>query len=294
MWKDNRFSKLAENILVSQIMTRLDEAFCTMEFKKATKVRRKLSRENYTMVPVKVDGVVKKFVRKSDLKNEGYVSDYSIEIEADRLISNETEVLSLIDYLSSRQGDDRFYFILKGNELVGFVLPADLNKHPVRILFYIIFSKLEIELKRIIQKHFVVPDSWLGLLSKDERNTIDSLYKKLRNNDIEISKLECAQLKHLLKIVGKDKLLLGAIGYTSKRDFDSVAKKLADFRNQIMHPVRRLIDSPQKIEDLAEIKNLALQLIMKVRTHKIQKDIFEVWIQEEREKEQLLPSLRSH
>lgn len=283
MGRDNTFFKLGKEIVVSQIMTTLDEAYCTVENKRAKKVRWKLRKENYTMAPVKVNGLVKKFVRRSDLKEEGYISDYSIEIGMDRLISHDTEVLDLIDYFNSRSENDRFYFILKGNELVGFVLPADLNKHPVCVLFYIIFSKLEIELKRVVQKHFRHDNSWLGLLLKHEKDAVLNLYKRLRDDNIEISKLECAQLKHLLRIVGKDKQLLSAIGYSSKRDFDNVAKKLADFRNSTMHPVRKLINPPKKLEDLIETKNLALQLIDRVRACKIQKDIFEIWDQEESE-----------
>lgn len=180
MRRGNTFFKLSKDIVVSQIMTTLDEAYCTTENKRAKKVRRKLRNKNYTMAPVRVDGVVKKFVRKSDLKDEGYISDYSIEIDIDRLISQETEVLDLIDYFSCRPTNDRFCFVLKGNEIVGFVLPADLNKHPVCILFYIIFSKLEIELKRIVQKHFGHDDSWLSLLWKNEKKAVLDLYKRLR------------------------------------------------------------------------------------------------------------------
>lgn len=283
MVRDNRFFKLAKDIVVSQIMTTLDEAYCTTENKRAKKVHWKLRKENYTMAPVRVNGVVKKFVRKSDLKDEGYISDYSIEIDIDRLISYETEVLDLIDYFSSRSENDRFYFILKGNELVGFVLPADLNKHPVCVLFYIILSKLEIKLKKIVQKYFRHDSSWLNFLSKHEENAVLDLYKRLRKDDIEISKLECTQLKHLLKIVGKDKRLLGAIGYSSKKEFGNVAKNLVDFRNPTMHPVRKLINPPEKLEDLIETKNLALQLIDRIQDRKMWKDIFEIWDQEERE-----------
>jgi hypothetical protein len=283
MGRDNTFFKLGKEIVASQIMTTLDEAYCTAENKRAKKVRWKSRKENYTMVPVRVDGLVKKFVRRSDLKDEGYISDYSTEIDMDRLISHDTEVLDLIDYFSSRSDNDRFYFVLKGNEIVGFVLPADLNKHPVCVLFYIIFSKLEIELKRVVQKHFRHDDSWLSLLLKHEKDAVLNLYKKLRDDDIEISKLECTQLKHLLRIVGKDKRLLSEIGYSSKRDFDNVVKKLADFRNPTMHPVRKLINPPKKLEDLIETKNLALQLIDRVQARKIQKDIFEIWDQEESE-----------
>jgi len=95
MVRDNTFFKLAKDIVVSQIMTTLDEAYCTSENRRAKKVRWKLRKENYTMAPVRVDGVVKKFVRKSDLKDEGYISDYSIEIDIDRLISPETEAFTI-------------------------------------------------------------------------------------------------------------------------------------------------------------------------------------------------------
>jgi len=235
------------------------------------------------MAPVRIDGAVKKFIKKSDLKDEGYVSDYSIEIDKDRLISHETKVLDLIDYFSCHSVNDRFYFLLEGNEIVGFVLPADLNKHPVYILFYTIFSKLEIELKRTIQKYFRHDSSWFSLLWKSERKAISDLYERLRNNDIEISKLECTQLKHLLRIISKDRQLLGACGSSSKREFDKVAKKLVDFRHPTMHPVRKLIIPPQKLEDLKEITQLALQLINKVRAPKTLKDVFKIWNEEDEE-----------
>lgn len=279
MGTDHTFFKLANDIVVSQIMTTLNEAYCTTENKRAKRVRWKLRKENYTMAPVRASGVIRKFVRKSDLRDKGYISDYSIEIGIDRLISYETKVLDLIDHFSSRPENDRFYFILKGNELVGFVLPADLNKHPVCVLFYVIFSRLEIELKRAIQKHFRHDDSWLCLLSRTEKDAVNSFYESLRKDDIEISKLECTQLKHLLRIAGRDKRLLREIGY-SKGDFADVGKKLASFRNSIMHPVRKLVNPPRKLEDLAETKNSALQLIDRLWARKTQVDISD-WMEQE-------------
>jgi hypothetical protein len=267
MEKKDDFIYFSEHLNVSQIMTKIDEAYCTAENESAEKVLNQLSKLNYTMAPVEVDGLIKKFVRRRDLKEKGNVSDYSIEINKNQLISYDTELLNLIDYFNFCLESDPFYFILKGNKIVGFVLPADFNKQPASTLFYILFSKLEIDLKKTFQKCFKNDDEWLNLLSTFEKEKILCQYKKLQKQDLEISKLECAQMKNLLDAIRENEFLLNKIGDCSKNQFKKIAEDIRHFRDLTMHPINKLINSPKEFKRLIKTKNSVLQLLKNINRY---------------------------
>jgi len=267
MEKSDNFLHSSGNLNVSQIMTKIDEAYSTTENESAKKVLNDLVEPNYTMAPVKVDGLIKKFVRKRDLKESGNISDYSVEINKNQLISYDTELINLIDYFSFCLESDPFYFILRGNSIVGFVLPADFNKQPARTLFYILFSKLEIDLKHTFQKCFENDDEWLRLLSASEKEKISCQYKELQKHDLEISKLECAQMKNILDAMREDEFLLNKIGGCSKNQFKSIAEDIRHFRDLTMHPINKLIDSAEEFNRLIKTKNSVLQLLKNINKY---------------------------
>lgn len=266
MEKKDALVYLSKHLNVDQIMTRIDEAHCANENERTQKVLNVLVDSNYTMAPVKVDGLVKKFVRRRDLKENGNVSDYSVEIDKSQLISCDTRLLDLIDYFNYCLENDPFYFILRGNNIVGFVLPADFNKQPARTLFYILFSKLEMDLKDVFQNSFNNDDDWLGSLSKSEKAKILHLYQELQEQDLEISKLECAQLKNLLDIIMEYEFLLKKIGCCSKTQFKNIAEDIRHFRDLTMHPINKLINSTKEFRRLIKTKNSVLQLLRNIQT----------------------------
>ena len=291
--KEDNLLYPSERLNVSQIMTKINEGYCVVENESAKKVLHKLCESNYTMAPVKVGGLVKKFVRRKDLEEKGIVSDYSVEIDKSQLISCDTELLNLIDYFGFCLENDPFFFILKGNSIVGFVLPADFNKQPAHLLFFILFSKLEIDLKDVFQKYFKDEDEWLKLLSKSEKEKILRQYKELQKQDLEISKLECTQLKNLLDVIRKDEFLLDKIGVCSKKEFKKIAEDIRHFRDLTVHPINKLVSSKKEIKRLTKTKNSLLQFLKNI--HYLQlivctikgqemKDAFDQWLDEEEKK----------
>jgi hypothetical protein len=267
MEKRHDFLCFSEHLNVSQIMTRIGEAYCTIENESAKNVLNRLGRSNYTMAPVRVDGLIKRFVRRRDLGEKGSVSDYSVEINKNQLISYETELLNLIDYFSSCLENDPFFFILKGNDIVGFVLPADFNKQSARILFYILFAELETDLKQTFQKHFKNDDEWLVLVTTSEKAKILQHYEELRERDLEISKLECAQMKNLLDVVLENRSLFSEICGCSKNQFKKTAEDIRHFRDLAMHPINKLINSNKEFERLVKTRNAVLQLLKNINQY---------------------------
>ena len=265
MEKRDNFLYFSEHLNVSQIMTKIGEAYCTTENESAKKVLDELGKLNYTMAPVRVDGLIKKFVRRRDLKEKGNVSDYSIEINKNQLISYDTELLNLVDYFNFCSESDPFYFILRGNNIVGFVLPADFNKQPARTLFYILFSKLEIDLKQTFQKCFK-DDEWLKILPTSEKGKILCQYEELQKQDLEISKLECAQMKNLLDAIRENEFLLNEIGGCSKNQFKNIAEDMRHFRDLTMHPINKLVNSTKEFKRLIKTKNSVLQLLKNIQS----------------------------
>lgn len=266
MVKKDNFLYFSEHLNVNHIMTKIEESYCTSENESSKKALKELSKSNYTMAPVKVGGLVKKFVRKRDLEEKGDVSDYSIDIDKSQLISYDTEILSLIDYFNFCLENDPFFFILRGNSIVGFVLPADFNKQPARTLFYILFSKLEMDLKNIFKKYFKNDYEWLKPLSTSEKEKIFSTYEKLQKQDLEISKLECAQLKDLLDAIRKNEFLLNKVCGCSKNQFKSIAEDIRHFRDLTMHPINKLISSIKEFKRLIKTKKSVLQLLENIES----------------------------
>jgi hypothetical protein len=219
------------------------------------------------MAPVRVDGLIKRFVRRRDLGEKGSVSDYSVEINKNQLISYDTELLNLIDYFGSCLENDPFFFILKGNDIVGFVLPADFNKQSARILFYVLFAELEIDLKQTFQKCFKNDAEWLVLVTTSEKAKILQRYEELRERDLEISKLECVQMKNLLDVVLENRFLFSEICGCSKNQFKKTTEDIRHFRDLTMHPINKLINSDEEFERLAKTKNAVLQLLKNINQY---------------------------
>lgn len=267
MEKRDDFLYFSKHLNVSQIMTKIGDAYCTIENESARKVLNRLGKSNYTLAPVKVDGLITRFVRRRDLREKGKVSDYSIEINRNQLISYDTELLNLIDYFGFCLESDPFYFILKGNNIVGFVLPADFNKQPARTLFYILFAELETGLKQTFQKCFKNDDEWLVLLSTSEKEKISHRYEKLQKQDLEISKLECAQMKNLLDAIRENEFLLNEIGGCSKNQFKNIAEDIRHFRDLTMHPINKLVNSTKELKRLTKTKNSVLQLLESINQY---------------------------
>ena len=98
-----------------------------------------------------------------------------------------------------------------------------------------------------------------------EKKTLH-LYKELQKQDLEISKLECAQLKNLLDAIRENEFLLNKIGGCSKNQFKNIAEDIRHFRDLTMHPINKLISSIKEFKRLIKTKNSVLQLLENIQS----------------------------
>jgi hypothetical protein len=200
--------------------------------KKALKIR------NFDVAGVKEtkDGPVIGYVAADDI-HDGDFKKYINEIGQELIISDSTPIAEIFALLSSRS----FCFVIYGNNIVGIITRADINKPPVRIYVFGIISLLEMHLNSWIN-HFYPNNSWVSKVGNKRMDDAKKLYEQRKGNNQELTLLECLQFcdkRDLLKQVDD---FLGMFNF-SKNKFKIYMEKAETIRNELSHSQNSIISN---------------------------------------------------
>ena len=148
-------------------------------------------------------------------------------------------------------------------ELTGIVTVADLNKRPLRILFYVLISELESLLLEKIRKEFE-DYKFLNCLSEERQKKVKCLYEESRKEKIDISLEQYLLTSDILTIICKTKNHRNQLGCSSKKQAEKQLGSLVDLRNDVMHPCRPLINDKSEVEKLKEKYDTILNHIQRL------------------------------
>ena len=185
-------------------------------------------------------------------------------ITIEDVISADTDLLTLLDLFKDR----KFYFVKKGRDIVGLVHYSDLKKHPVRVLFYILFSKLELEFRRLLELYYgkELDDKIEEYLRKKEKRFEEFMkrVKQDRDNNQQLPYVEYLYFSEFLNIIESEKDLLKKLK-CSRKKFEKLGS-LVELRNWVAHSTREELTFDKPINFvLFEKKEYILELLNRVK-----------------------------
>jgi hypothetical protein len=178
----------------------------------------------YGVIPIKKEtGISAYYERKNDRIQE---------IKVNNLISWGSSVSNCLRLFHGNE----FFFVNRENTIVGFVNHADLDKVPVRLLFYVLLSKLETVLMNVITSVYK-SDSWSNLLSHERIDKIRQIFEAKKKQGLEVDLVSCLNLSDMLTVVQTSTTLLKILDFESRSECEKICGGLDLLRNAIMHIV---------------------------------------------------------
>jgi len=176
-------------------------------------------------------GKVIGYLKRVDLK-QGQCKDYQILFEPGILITNSTKLMKVLELMETRER----LFMLEDDEVKGIITRGDLQKAPMRLMIFGILSILEMHLQREIENMYP-NNSWVipSLIKEDRVKQARELFEKSKNNDEDLTLLECTTFWDKCKMIAKTPKLVEELS----KVIDSSEKKLQYFnriRNCVAHP----------------------------------------------------------
>lgn len=155
--------------------------------------------------------------------------------------------------------------VARGDEVVGLVTPADLNKMAVRGYVYQLVAELERALAGLLRREFEGrPERMVALLSSARRKTLADQERRAKAGDVTIDLVQILYLPDLLEIVSESKGLRTLLGYPSSKEAKRLFSGLMDLRLRTMHPLRSLLEYKHELGSLNTWLERAQELLQRV------------------------------
>ena len=197
----------------------------------------------------------------TDELEDGELRKYVKLIEPDLLISDSTPIADIFAALTNRD----FAFVLYGNDIIGIITKADINKPPVRIYLFGMISLFEMHLNSWIT-HFYPADSWEHGISDNRIKKAHDIYEKRKGNNQDLSLLECLQFCDKRDLLKKSDDFRKEFDI-SKKWFDSFVKRVEIIRNELAHSQNSIISNIEWsvfVETVAHLEGFLINSDIKV------------------------------
>lgn len=173
-------------------------------------------------------------------------------LTADWLISRDTPIPALIELFV--RSSSRAFLVIYGQDTVGLVSLADINKMPTRIYLFNLVAELETALAAAISAYVRGEDEVvLRVLEKPEivRNYV-AMAPSMRGQDLDIGILQQLNLSDLVNFLRKTPELYQAIGFASGNHVKVRLNGLVELRHRVAHAVRPLVTSSDEIAEVSK------------------------------------------
>lgn len=231
-------------LTVRLIMTSKDRLVTCKDDEPITLLVDKLKK--YDLLPV-FDKEMKHYVSKTEVEalleenTSARVKDIKQPISESNSIS-EDEPIS--QYLLLREKPN---FVTKQNEVVGIVAPADLNKTPSKMLFYILISFFERLLIKSIKDLELTDKQVEGCIGFTKWWDAKGRYEQAKRKNLELSLIECLNTSDLINIVCRKPRIRRLLNYHSESEAHESLNPLVDLRNLVMHSGYSIIQSGEQL-----------------------------------------------
>src|SRR3989442_13196791 len=160
---DEALELISRSVRVEHIMTLEGNLTCSLLESSASDAKELSDNNGFDVIPIRSERGISAYYQRKD--------DRIQEIKVNNLISWGSTVSNCLRLFHGSE----FFFVNRENTIVGFVNHADLDKPPVRVLFYVLIGKLETVLVSVITSAYK-NDSWGDLLSSERRDKISQVF----------------------------------------------------------------------------------------------------------------------
>jgi CBS domain-containing protein len=159
--------------------------------------------------------------------------------------------------------EHRFAFVEQDEQLVGFIVPSDMNKQAGRVHFYMLVAALEIGLSKLIRDRSTLDEqaAHLRYLSRDAKFTIECRFHADNRMGVDVDYVAYMDFTHLLKIVGNVPNLRTLLGFRGMKDWQEQTGGLPQLRNDVMHSTREFLSPERTVDDLVRYQDAISALL---------------------------------
>lgn len=252
---------LGRGVQARHIQTDMERAPTFDLYAKAGKVLETMKVNHWDNAPVTSKGHVVGYVTRTRLARQEVdqpIRNVTHSLAGGSIVSGDTPIADLMAWISKQ----RIVFVLEGREVSGVVTIWDFNKQPARAYYYLVLAGLEIALADLVRWRYGKSQSNLiaHLGSRDTEDLsqrVDRDRTAMGQGDL----VSYLNFKHLLRIFEKDRALRAELGKYGVAKWNSMTKPLGELRNEVMHPVKTLVKSPQEMVELTASINDAIELV---------------------------------
>lgn len=192
-------------------------------------VRTMLQKHKRTIASVRINGVVKGYVRMSDLDTGqciGYLRSFTI----DQVLPGSASFSDLIHVLTRHD----YCFVTVLDSVAGAICRDDINKPMVRMWLFGVVTMIEMGLVRMIEDRF--PEhSWQAVVSAGRLEKAKQIQAERQRRNQYCDLIDCLQLSDKGQIIMGSKSAMKDLGFDTKRIAKRAVKELESLRNHLAH-----------------------------------------------------------
>ncbi len=174
-------------------------------------------------------GIISGYVKREDLHGK-LCGDHMRLFRPGQTISADSSLVDVIHILTLQ----RYGFITVLGEVAGYFSRNDVNKPVVRMWLFGIITFIEMELLKIIIKHFP-DDSWKSAITNKRLELASNLQQERERRGQQSTLLDCLQFSDKAKILICKQETLEEIGLGSRSSAKKVIKEIESLRNNLSH-----------------------------------------------------------
>ncbi len=267
-WNDTQSSRLRRLFLEGFSAMDLAEPLVSFDASAdAQSVRKFMSEQDFDLVGIRQDGLVKGYVRREDL-NSGPCQDYlRYFTPADDMVPDTANLVAVVNSLAINEK----CFVTILDQVGAIITLSDLEKPPMRMFLFGWITLGEMLMTEIL-RHRYVDDSWQDLLSSQRLDKAKQLQEERARRGQKVDLVDCLQYGDKGWIISYDEGLRKALGMASRREARQAIKEMESLRNNLAHTQeiipggwQRIVVSCSRMEQNLENFSGGINLLKKSR-----------------------------
>lgn len=185
---------------------------------------------HFHVIGFKEDGKMIGYLHKDQYDTNKDISDNVLNFNIEDIISEST---LLIDTLKLMETKDRL-FVMSGSEIDLIITKADLQKPPIRMLFFGLITVLENEMATQIRAHHP-NETWKELLTEGRLEKVRAIYNERLEKNLQIDLIDCTQFADKRTIILADETIRTSLFHSSKNYAEKWMKNAEALRDDLAH-----------------------------------------------------------
>ncbi|MFX0206666.1 MAG: hypothetical protein ACFFDT_11830 [Candidatus Hodarchaeota archaeon] len=202
--------------------------------------------KKFDLLPVSAKKI-KYFVSKTEVEK-------FLEKNISVTVRDVKQPISENDPISEDEPIDQFFllreepnFVTKHDGVIGIVTPADLNKIPSKMVFYILISSFERLLIKSIKNLDLTKKEIEGYIGFKRWWEALERYEKVRKENFQLSPIDCLNTSDLINLACKKQSIRRLLKYPSESEARKSLKSLSYLRNKVMHAGYPVIQNKKQL-----------------------------------------------